>query len=173
MGILNRNHVAETRIITRTVNWDETKGTFTIWNKATGTVPVVTPFAVDVWLAQHGYELWTKAADGRTNRSVMLASVTAPLPVKPEGNAVPIYQVPVASQELGNAHLVIKGKNATGAFCDLFESLENDLTDSSPQVPVVSVSVSNSDFGLLPTFEIVDVVARPAEWLKAIVSFAV
>lgn len=168
---LNRAHFAEPTVA-HTVRWNEGEGAFTHSkniNREWVQVPLTEPFAIDVWLARHGYEVWIDKT-----RTDCLASVSDPMPAQPStGKATAIYSVPVYSREIGNggAELIVKGKVATECLADLFDAIADDFTDAHPQIPVVTVRVEDSDFGVKPIFELDDVVARPATWRKPIVSF--
>jgi hypothetical protein len=168
---LNRAHCAETTAI-HAVKWNESQGAFTHSKNVNSDwiqVPLVEPFAIDVWMARHGFEVWTD-----NKRTEHLAPVSSDMPAKPsEGKPIPIYSVPVYSKEIGGqgGMLIVKGKVATDALCDLFDLIGNDLTDEHPQIPVVHVQTEDSDFGVKPTFSLTDIVARPVIWARPIVTF--
>lgn len=186
MSFLNRNHLTEAA--PGTVTWTEAKGAFTYSAKIGSDwlqVPVMKPFAMDVWTAQHGYEFWLEVG-GKRSRQSYLVSVSKKLC---DASEVPglanddkvtcIYSVPVYSVELGGRRdLIIKGSTASRAFCDLFDELEvlNDeaggFKASHFPVPIIEVDSEATDFGSAPVFKISDWLAlRPVKWSKPTVSF--
>jgi hypothetical protein len=171
MVYLNRNHVTEKA--GNIVQWTEAAGSFTFSKNEQGVwraVSVTQPFAMDVWTAQHGFELWV-GDDGRKSREVVLVSVSEPLPAKPDGKLTCIYSVRVYSAEMGGQRdLVVKHKAPTDAFCDFFDSIVADHPDNAT-VPIVRVTSKISDFGTAPVFDIQTWKPRPAHWVKPTVSF--
>jgi hypothetical protein len=158
------------------VQWDFNLGAFTTSQRVGNEwqqVPVAQPFALDFWLAQHGYEVWTDS-NGKKERKTSMASVSGPMPEEPSGKTTRLYTVPVWSGELGGQReLVIKGEAITAAFADLFDEIEAKL-DGVDDVPVPIVSVSSKDtveYGKAPVFNLDDWELRPNNWPKPIVSF--
>jgi hypothetical protein len=181
MGFLNRQHVAEATTSAKIVKWDEQAGAFT-YSKRVGTefkqMPVTEPFAIDIWQTQHGWETWVES-NGSRSRQVVLASVNQPVPPKPDGKPMAIYCVPVGSRELGGRRdLIVKGKEPTAAFCDLYDTIAAAVAKITAEhgevvaVPIVEVAVkATDDFGNAPVFDIIEWDNRPQTWGPTIVKF--
>lgn len=169
---LNRNHVADISTNNKLVTW-ETDCFVRSEKSPTGFVKtaLIEPFALDVWTAQHGFEVWSEA-DGKRTRKTILAPVSEPLPAKPEGG-VAIYLIAIYSTEIGiNRHdLLVKGAVTTEAVCDLFDLLAPEMINKTPKVPVVIYTIVPTDLGCRPVFEIAAIDLRPARWGKPTVSF--
>src|SRR3954468_22332022 len=103
--------------VTKQVKWDLEQGVFVTEkpiDRQLKWVPV-TDFAMDVWMAQHGWEIWVEVGD-KKQRQVVMASVSDDLPAQPEGGK-PLYTVPVHGTHLGGMReLAIKGIEVTASF---------------------------------------------------------
>jgi hypothetical protein len=74
----------------------------------------VTDFAMDVWLAQHGWEMWPYWRQAA--KEVVMASVSDDLPPQPEGGE-PLYTVPI--HNLGGMRALTIGIEVTASFVKL------------------------------------------------------
>lgn len=168
---INRAHaVAPT---TKQVKWDLGQGVFVTEkpvNKEFKWVPV-TDFAMDVWMAHHGWEIWPEV-NNKKQRQVIMASVSNDLPPQPEGGK-PLYTVPVHATHLGGMReLTIKGIEVTASFVDLLETLAELFSDlDEVLLPVIEVGSKETDYGLAPVFMVENLLQRPDHWKPPIVSF--
>jgi hypothetical protein len=168
---VNRAHAVAP--VTKHVSWDLDAGVFVtekLVNKQFQPV-AVTHFAMDIWQAQHGWEVWSEVG-GKKQRSVVMASVSAELPKQPEGGK-PLYTVPVCGQHLGGTReLVIKGVEVTASFVDLLETLAEPFAKLNELLlPIIEVTSKETDYGLAPVFSIENLMPRPKHWKPPIVSF--
>jgi hypothetical protein len=159
--------------VTKQVTWDFDNGTFItekLIDKKFQPVPVC-DFAVDVWQAQHGWEVWSDVG-GKKQRQVIMAAVSNDLPAQPDGGK-PLYTVPVHGNHLGGMReLTIKGIEVTAAFVDLLEQFAKEFGGIDDVVlPVVEVSSKETDYGLAPVFSIENLMPRPDHWKAPTVSF--
>lgn len=150
----------------KTVTWNRENGCFTHrvpQGEGFASVKVEQPFVMDVWQAQHGYQVLVKDQP----RETMLASVGDPLPEKPAGGKK-CFIVPVYSPEVGfRAELVIQGMACTEALANLFDQLKEDEA-ASDAVPLIAVSQTTTDYGLAPTFQVIDWKPRKAAFGKTL-----
>jgi len=168
---VNRAHAVAP--VTKQVTWDFEQGVFVtqkLINKQFQPVSV-TDFAMDIWLAQHGWEVWSEVG-GKKQRQVIVASVSDELPAQPEGGT-PLYTVPVHGNHLGGMReLAIKGIEVTASFVDLLETVAESLADmDEPLLPVIEVGRKETDYGLAPVFCVEKLIQRPDHWKQPIVSF--
>src|SRR5690348_2452978 len=116
---LNRTHAAAP--IVRSVTWDFDNGEYLIDKMVNGRfqkVVVTDSFAVDIHMAQHG---WQQFIEGK-GYVYTLAPVSSPIPAKPGGKAKECYVVPVNSEELGGRRdLIVMGQAVTESFADWFD----------------------------------------------------
>jgi hypothetical protein len=168
---VNRTHAVAP--VTKQVKWDLEQGVFVTEkpiDRQFKWVPV-TDFAMDIWLAQHGWEIWTKAGD-KMQRQVIMASVSDDLPPQPEGGK-PLYTVPVHGNDLGGMReLTIKGIEVTASFVKLLTDFQESFGDvDEMMLPVIEVGCKETDYGLAPVFNVENMIQRPDHWKPAIVSF--
>jgi hypothetical protein len=181
MSFLNRDHVAVAST-NNTAKWDEQQEAI-VFSKRTEhggwhDAPVTQPFAMDIWTAQHGWEWWPEI-NGSKTRLTSLGSVSAPCPARPnEPKAKQLYSVPIYSHELGGRRdLVVKGKAATEALCDLFDDIAVVAKEAQASgvliVPVIeATTAATAEFGVAPVFSVSDWTERPPLWGTAIVDFS-
>lgn len=158
------------------VTWDLSAGKFVTRQRIGNEwldVAVVQPFAIDVWLATHGWEQFVAAQDGKPGRrDVKTTSVSDDLPARPGDGWKPFYAAPCNSSEIGGRELIIRGQEVTAEFVRLMHDCAATFGDTDEVViPVVSVATRETEFGLAPSMTVINFMPRPDHWRRPTVSF--
>ena len=114
------------------VRWDQQSGEFLTRFKVGNEWqdrPVTEPFAIDVWMAQHGYEGWFDI-DGKRTRKTVLASISDDLPHDPGEGYKPLYVVPINNRAIGTRELTLKGVEVTNSFVDLAQTFAENFVEA-------------------------------------------